>query len=82
MKSFLVFISFVFSLSFSFGQYQRNFILFGQVYDGSGKEKVPIPDVKIQAGGQIVGTNRNGEFQIKIDYQSELSVIFSHVGFK
>ena len=82
MKSFLVFISFVFSLSFSFGQYQRNFILFGQVYDGSGKEKVPIPDVKVQAGGQIVGTNRNGEFQIKIDYKSELSVVFTHVGFK
>ena len=82
MKSLLLLITLFLNIAFSFGQEQREFILSGKVYDGSGKEKVPIPDVKVEIGEQIIGTNRNGEFQIKIDYKSELSVLFSHVGFK
>lgn len=82
MKSLLLLITLFLNIAFSFGQEQREFILSGKVYGGSGKEKVPIPDVKVKIGEQVIGTNRNGEFQIKIDYKSELSVEFSHVGFK
>ena len=82
MKSLLLLITLFLNIVFSFGQEQREFVLFGKVYDGSGKEKVPIPDVKVKIGEQVIGTNRNGEFQIKIHYELELSVEFSHVGFK
>ena len=82
MKSLLLLITLFLNIVFSFGQEQREFVLFGKVFDGSGKEKVPIPDVKVKIGEQVIGTNRNGEFQIKIHYELELSVEFSHVGFK
>jgi hypothetical protein len=82
MKSLLLLITIFLNIAVSFGQEQREFILSGKVYDGSGKEKVPIPDVKVKIGKQVICTNRNGEFQVKIHYKSELPVIFSHVGFK
>ena len=82
MKSLILLTTIFLNIAFSFGQEQREFILVGKVYDGSGKEKVPIPNVKIKIGKQVLGTNRNGEFQVKIHYKSGLLVLFSHVGFK
>ena len=47
-----------------------------------GKRKFQFQMLRLKLVNKIIGTNRNGEFQIKIHYESELSVVFSHVGFK
>jgi len=80
MKSFLVFISFVCSLSFSFGQEEKEFVLYGKVYDTEYKE--PIPSVRVEFKGQKTYTNKEGEFLLKLKYVEEGWVEFSHVGFK
>ena len=80
MKLFLVFMSFVFSLSFSFGQEVTEFVLYGKVYDTEYKE--PIPYVKVAFNGQDTYTNTEGEFSLKVKYIKEGWVEFIHVGFK
>jgi hypothetical protein len=80
MKTLLIFISFVFSLSFSFGQEEKVFVLYGKVYDAEYKE--PIPYVKVAFNGQDTYTNTAGEFSLKVKYIKEGWVEFSHVGFK
>jgi len=82
MKSILLLITLFTATVVSFGQEGREFVLYGTVYDTRGNEKVPIPDVKIEIDNKTIGTNRNGEFSVKIKYESDLNVTFSHVGFK
>ncbi len=63
------------------GKTKEEFVLFGKFMMAVGKRKFQFQMLRLN-WCKVIGTNRNGEFQIKIDYKSELSVVFSHVGFK
>jgi len=75
VKNILFFLLLLPCIAFS----QKTTILKGTV---KNKDKQPIPNVSIKYNGTGTTTDNNGNYQIRIPYKQEITLVFSHISYR